>query len=344
LPIAGLVVALSSYAPAERCTVRLSPGGDVQRAIDRLPARTGGRVCLGPGDFRLRRFVSIRRHGVTLSGEGPKTILRLDAGVDSPVIVIGDHARETPRYATAHVTIERLAVVGGGSGGSETHREWPYLTNSGVVVRSGRNVTIRDLDVSRCRSACILTEKETRDVAIEGNRIAGSVWDGISLNRTARARLAGNVVRDNGAAGITVEHLVDSLIRSNLVIANRTHGIYLSDSYRNRFLDNHVGDNVLSGVFLTCAVRVRTPPVACWRDSMSQANAFARNRFARNRVAFTAAPDAAATCRGRRFVPNRSRDDVFAGNPRYEPGPAEYGRCLVFADGPLTRRARAASR
>jgi parallel beta-helix repeat protein len=330
-----LLVCLGSVPVAAgssgRCTARLTPRDDLQRAIDRLPpSRAPARVCLAAGEFTLRRFLSIRRDGVTLRGQGASTVLRLDDGIESPVVVIGDYEHETPRRPTANVTIERLRIVGGGRGGSELHPEHRYMTNSAIVVRGGRNVAIRDVTVGACRSACILTERDTRGVAIERNHIADSVWDGISFNRTRGAHVVGNVIRDNTAAGITAEHLEDSVVERNVIEANKTHGIYLADSRRNRFADNRFVDNVLSGIFLTCAVRERTAAVTCWTNSMSQGNDFARDEVAGNRVGFTVAPNAAANCSAAGFVPNRSRGDRFARNPRDESYPAAYGRCLVF--------------
>lgn len=290
-------------------------------------------MCLAAGEFRLRRFLSIRRDSVTLRGENSATTLRLDEGVESPVVVVGDHERATPRGPTADVTIERLRIVGGGPGGREHAPDRPYLTNSAVVVRAGRRIVLRELHVTGCRSACLLTERDTRDVAIEGNHVEGSVWDGISLNRTIRARLTGNVVRGNTAAGITAEHLEDGVIEGNVLEGNKTHGVYLADSYRNRFAGNRLVDNVLSGVFLTCSVRDRAPVVRCWQDSMSQGNVFARNELAGNRVGFSVAPDAVADCTPRGFVPNRSVGDRFVRNPRDEPYPEGRGHCLEFEAG-----------
>jgi parallel beta-helix repeat protein len=251
LPFLPGPVAVGSEASRE-CTITLSPGTDLQRAIDAIP--TNGKpasVCLAAGEFRLRRFVSLERDDTMLRGEGTATVLRLDEGTESAVIVVGDHRQATPRLPVSGVTIERLRIVGGGSGGREYHPEHAYLTNSAVVVRAGRAVVLRDLEVTGCRSACLLTEFDTRDVSITGNRVGGSVWDGISLNRTTRARLVENVIRGNTASGITTEHLEDSVVEGNVVSGNRTHGLYLSDSHRNTFTRNRFAENVLSGVFLT---------------------------------------------------------------------------------------------
>jgi parallel beta-helix repeat protein len=330
-------LAVSARTPAPTvavgdCTKTLSAGADLQQAIDAIAA--GGRtatLCLGPGEFPLRHLVVIGRDGLTLRGEGSSTVLRLEKGAASPVIVIGDFAHEIPRRAISSVTVERLRVVGGGAEGSEFLAGHPFLSNSAIVVRRGQTIVLRDLEITACRSACILTEHDSRNVSIERSSVSGSVWDGISLNRTAHARLVGNTIRDNTAAGITAEHLVDSVIRDNTLADNRTHGVYLSDSYRNTVAGNRFSANVVSGVFLTCAVHDHSP-VRCWRDSMSRSNVFERNEFIGNRVGYMIGADDVANCTMQGFVPNLSCGDAFSRNPPESSDAARYGRCVRFSD------------
>ncbi len=324
------------------CTVRASAGDDLQRAVDGSAAR--GRtatVCLDAGEFRLRRFLSIARDGIVLRGEGDATVLRLEDGTESPVIVVGDWERKAPRRATSNVTIENLRIAGGGRDGGEGFPGHPYLTNSAVVVRGGRNIAIRNTSITACRSACVLTELDTRRVTIEHDDISGAVWDGIALNRTSRARVVGNRIHDNTAAGISTEHLEDSVVQNNVVSDNRTHGLYLSDSYRNTITGNRFTGNVLSGVFLTCAVRHRGEVVQCWKDSMSGANVFARDQFVGNRVGYMVGADTAANCARRSFTPNLTHGDVFVRNPRQDPRATAFGRCVLPAR-PASARARGA--
>jgi hypothetical protein len=310
------------------CSVRLVPGDDVQAAIDRV-APSRGTVCLGAGEFRLRRFLSIAADGVALRGEGPATVLRLDDGVQSAVVVVGDHRARVPARPVEDVAIERLRIVGGGPGGDESSSEFPYLTNSAVVIRTGHRIALRELDVSACRSACVLTERDTRDVVIEDSTIGPSVWDGIAFNRTRGARVVGNTIHDATAAGITAEHLEDALIERNLVRHNGSHGIYLADSYNNEVRDDGFEDDVDAGVFLTCSVRDRDPGrVRCWDGSMSQGNTFEHNAFVRNRRAYVVAADAAASCRAPGFVHNVSRGDDFGG-AAVDQDVARFGVCLV---------------
>jgi parallel beta-helix repeat protein len=339
-----VLACLSILRPAcaeqrDRCGFRPHPGDDLQQAID--VAANGRRpiVCLGPGEFLLRRFLSIRHDGTVLRGAGVSTVLRLEEGTESPVVVVGEWEERVPRRATSNVTIESLRIVGGGERGSEVLPGHPYLTNSAVVVRTGRNVTVRNASITACRSACVLTELDTRRVTIEHDDISGSVWDGIALNRTTRARIVGNTIHDNTAAGISTEHLEDSVVETNVVSHNRTHGIYLSDSYRNTIADNRFIGNVLSGVFLTCAVESHEPAVQCWKDSMSAGNELERNQFVGNRVGYMVGGNASASCARRNFTPNVSGGDLFVRNPRQDPRANEFGVCLRYVR-PATARAR----
>lgn len=315
------------HAGAAPCDVKVEPGHDVQAAIDDLAG--SGTVCLAAGDFRLPGPLTITRDGVTLRGAGPSTTLRLADGVQTPVVIVGDHRRQVPERPTADATLEDLRVVGAGAGGTEFHAAFPYLSNSAVVVRAGVRTTLRDLEISGCRSACVVTEHDTRDLVIEGCRITESTWDGIALNRTTGARITDNTIASNTAAGITAEHLEDSVVARNVVRDNHAHGVYLSDSYRNRFRDNAFEGNTNAGIFLTCAVRIHDPGrVRCWDRSMSAGNTFEGDVFARNRRTFIVAADAAADCRAPGFVPNVARGERYEGGPHVDEDPARFGPCL----------------
>jgi parallel beta-helix repeat protein len=319
-----------SAGGGDGCTRTVAPGADLQQALDSLGSDhdAPATLCLSAGEFRLPGFLSITHDGVRLRGDGPATVLRLEDAVESPVIVIGDHRHQVPTHVVADVLVERLRIVGNGDAGREAHPVHPYLTNSAVVVRSGQSITLRELDVSACRSACVLTEYQTRDVTIERNSIGGSTWDGISLNRTAAARVVDSIIRDNRAAGITAEHLEDSVIERNAITGNRSHGVYLADSYHNRFSGNRLARNTNAGVFLTCSVRHRDPgPVLCWDASMSADNTFDGNEFVANRLGYIVAADAAANCKSGAAL-NVSRADRFLDNPPVEQNGARDGDCL----------------
>ncbi|MFA9438297.1 nitrous oxide reductase family maturation protein NosD [Uliginosibacterium sp. sgz301328] len=323
--------AAPTAAPTTDCTVNVAPGADIQAAIDGLP-RDGSRavVCLSRGEYSVQRFVAIERDNTTLRGEGVETIVRLAPGVQSSVLLVGDYRQAQPAHVTRHVTIERMLLEGNGDQGGEFDPQYAYLTNSGVTVRSGQDIIIRELTVNNCRSAGILTEYSSANVLIQGNTVYGAIWDGISLNRALRTQVIGNTLAGNHAAGITTENLQDSEIRDNVLRNNGSHGIYLADAYRNEVSGNTFLHNGGSGVFITCSIRTRDP-VRCWDNSMSSNNRFQSNTFAGNQYGYSVAPDDAANCKPSDVRANASLGDAFR-DDNHEPSWDRYGRCLVYND------------
>lgn len=321
---------LSPTADAAACTLRLKPGAVLQAALDRLPADKPATVCLAAGEYPLAHALEIRRDGLSLRGAGARTVLRLREGTREPVIVIGDAHNEVPPQPIRAVQLQALRVIGADSDGEFT-ADRPWLSNSAIVVRRGENIVLRQLEVSSCRSACILTERDTRGVRIEDSEISGSVWDGLSFNRSAQILVRGNRIHGNRAAGITVEHLEDSQIENNRIEANGSHGIYLSDAWRNQFRGNQFVGNRNAGVFLTCSVRYHEPErVQCWDNSMSQGNVFEHNRFSHNEHGYDVGADDAANCAKPEFAPNIWRDND-SDVPNRDPQPQRFGICTRSA-------------
>lgn len=325
---AGVLLCAMSPGAFAACTTRLAAGAGLQQAFNALPADgKPATLCLAAGEYRLQRLVAIRRDHLLLRGAGDATMLRMQDGVAQSllVVVVGDELNEQPARTVRDVSIEKLRLVGAAAE-HEFMPERPWLSNSGIIVRGGENIRLRALSLSACRSACILTERGSRQVTIDNNRVSGAVWDGVSFNRSAGIRLGNNDIRGNVAAGITAEHLEDSEIRGNIVSGNGSVGIYLSDSLRNRFVGNTVSDNLKAAIFLTCAVRFRKPqPVQCWDNSMSQGNVFERNELTLNPYGYTVGADDAANCAKPQWQANIWRDNR-SDAPNLDPQPERFGR------------------
>ncbi|KLD74552.1 hypothetical protein Y886_31885, partial [Xanthomonas hyacinthi DSM 19077] len=267
--------------------------------------------------------------GLRLRGQGDATVLHMQDGVQQPVIVVGDYQNERPQRPIRDVTVEQLQIVGG-SADKEFMPERPYLSNSLVVVRAGQNIRLSGLRVSKCRSACLLSEYDSRDLLIERNDVSAAIWDGVSFNRTAKVKLIDNYIHDNVAAGITTEHLEDSEIRNNRLERNGSQGVYLADARRNLFVGNQFTDNKGAGIYLACSIRQRTPEILCWDNSMSQDNTFEHNSFQGNPYTYTIGVDRAANCSGADFRQNLWRKNNQADASGVDIQPERYGRCMRF--------------
>ncbi|WP_115720036.1 right-handed parallel beta-helix repeat-containing protein [Gallaecimonas mangrovi] len=327
-----VVIALSVWGftlKADACNLTVEPGQSIQAAINNLPKDNSTQtICLAEGDFMLKHLLSIERSNVILKGKGDKTHLQLQDGVEEPVLVIGEYKVAQPRHAVSNITVENLRITGNKSQ-HEFMPSIPYLSNSGVVVRKGEHIALKDLTVATCRSACLLTEQHTKDVLIENSHISGAHWDGVSFNSTAQVTMRNNVVENNVAAAITAENVEDSKITGNQLSNNGSHGVYLSNSYRNLFANNNVRNNKLSGVFLTCAIRTRNP-VMCWDNSMSGDNTFKNNLFKGNSHSFSIGADTAANCAKPGFKVNVWENN--SSDSASQPYPQSFGRCTTGKD------------
>ncbi|HHW4678504.1 MAG TPA: right-handed parallel beta-helix repeat-containing protein [Xylella sp.] len=310
------------------CSAWVEPHQDLQQAIDTLRSDTHPAVlCLNKGEYRVDKLLHIGRDGVHLRGTGTDTVIRLKKDVQQPLIVIGDYQNQQPAKQIQNVVIERIRLIGATDVKHEFMPERPYLSNSVVVLRAANNVSLLDLKVSQCRSACLLSEYDSQTLNIERNDVSGATWDGVSFNRTAHVRLIDNVIHNNVAAGITTEHLEDSEIRGNRLEHNGSQGLYLADSRRNVFTGNRFISNKAAGVFLTCSIRYRTPEVLCWDNSMSQENVFEHNIFQSSPYTYTIGVDHAANCKASDFKPNVWRNNK-ADTLGFNPPSDVYGTCV----------------
>lgn len=319
-------LAFAAQAAATDCNVNVVPGQSIQKAIDQLPADGSSQtICLAKGAFTVDKLVSIRRDNVTIRGVGKDTQVRMKPGVQQPVFVIGDYQQAAPQQTVTNVTIEDM-TISGNVDGKEFMPELPYLSNSGVVVRRGEEIVMRDLFVSHCRSACLLTERQTKHVIIENNHVTKAQWDGVSFNSSSHIILRNNEVRDNVAAAVTAENVEDSVIENNVFNNNGSHGIYLSDSYRNTFHHNDISHNKLSAIFFTCAIKSHDP-FQCWPNSLASDNVVTENTMMGNTHSYSFGVDDQSNCKDPNWPKNRwFNNDSDA--PGKNPDPDYYGICI----------------
>ncbi|MED5523627.1 MAG: right-handed parallel beta-helix repeat-containing protein [Pseudomonadota bacterium] len=322
-----LWASLALAAPlAQACNQNVAPGQSIQAAIDALPKDNSPQtLCLQAGTYNIDGLLHIDRSNITLSGAGDASHIQMRDDVEQPVLVIGDYQHPEPQAAIRNVVIENLKLTGNHSA-KEFMPALPYLSNSVVIVRRGEQIVFRNLTLDRCRSACLLTERQSSNVRIEQNRITGAMWDGVSFNSTRFVVMRGNSVSHNVAAAITAENLEDSYISNNQLVDNGSHGAYLSNSYRNVFEDNTINNNKQAGIYLTCAIRTRSPLI-CWDNSMSADNTFKDNTLNDNTFGYAVGVDSAANCAKPGFKINVWKDNHSNGpNQQY---PALFGRCTT---------------
>jgi hypothetical protein len=206
------------------CTITVSPGGDIQAAIDALP-EAGGCVCLKTGIHTVPRGLSIARSNVKLVGECHGTIVRsLQQGA---VLMIGGTAaviegieismiafEQNPKGTTGAANV--FAVV------AATNVRRSAILDCGARSISGQlSIAIQlantpEFRIARCRIEAVTVaifasglqtgvifgpSLQTSAVFIDDNiidlgvDIANSLAFGIVLMQISRSRIAGNSLR-----------------------------------------------------------------------------------------------------------------------------------------------------
>jgi hypothetical protein len=159
------------------------------------------------------------------------------------------------------VDLNGHTVAGGGSGGGivigerVSHVE---VTNgsvrafgTGVDITGDRATDIRvhDLAVS-ANNIGVLVAGRVRDVAIDRNKIRGSLGTGIGIGQPARdVTIMDNHIIDNGGDGLRVGEDTVRAVRGNFVARNVSSGVVIVDSV-SEISENTLVDNGRYGLSL----------------------------------------------------------------------------------------------
>lgn len=216
------------------CSVVVSPGEDIQAAIDSLPDDVGGCVCLKPGEHVVSAMLTISTPNVTIHGECHGASVRLDGdgpvlrvertlGIEIHTIAFSHRSAEGGAGILEIVGSERVAVAA---------CEFSAIRGSGsagILLADATSVSIRDCHVAetvlgivmaaRCEDIIVADNSldlggEAFDaqmgiaapnaigaIVVTGNRVAGALT-GISLNDDPTGQIrsslaAGSLIADN---------------------------------------------------------------------------------------------------------------------------------------------------
>jgi Right handed beta helix region len=266
-----------------KATVHVAGGDErnINAAIAALPA-AGGVVTLGPGVFPLNRPVVIDRDGIELRGSDAGTVLRLAAGSNCPLVVIGSMATPT-RHRVRHILVQRLELDGnrgqqsqecyqGGSGvrGSE------LIRNNCVTVRGAEDVQLADLVTSRARSGGVVLEKSCRRILVLRLESFDNEFDGLAAYETEDSIFLQLNLHDNRCAALSFDwRFNNNLVAMSELARNGSQGVFMRDSVGNRFERVLIRDNGAQGIFLA-----ETPELAgtASRDNRFQAVTVTANK------------------------------------------------------------------
>jgi len=262
--VAGLVFL---QTPAVKPTVVHVPAGstgvEIQRALDSLP-QSGGEVALAAGIFEVAQPIVLQRDNQTLRGAGAATVLRLAAGANCPVIILGEPVNH-PRHMVSHLRVAGLAIDGnrlhqqqerwqGSGAGSQ-------IRNNGITVQTVGDSTVEQVTCSRCRSGGLVTTHVVRRLTVQDFTAFDNQFDGLACYQTEDCRFTRLYLHDNPGAGISLDLAFNHNVISNAVLTANDLGIFMRASRNNQFLNVTIRDSHQYGVFLA---QTETPTARGW--------------------------------------------------------------------------------
>lgn len=254
--------------PGTYGTYRVNPGGDVQGSVDLASHNGGGEIVLSAGTYTLTKCIHIQASNIALRGEGTgATTLVLADGVQQSNIVVGPIAPMNPDQdptvqPVRNVIIENMTIDGNNAGQPTENWAAPYqyINISGITIRFGQSVTVRNVIVKRGRSAGVLVEKSTDGFTLDRVEASESTFDGFSCNKSYHGLVVHSRFRQNMAAGITATcDCSDTVFSNNETSSNGSDGFFLAEAHRNVISDNVISGNADTGIYMKgpdCGVTV----------------------------------------------------------------------------------------
>jgi hypothetical protein len=262
---AGLVALLGSAgAPGETVTVYARTGTDIQNAIDSLPPAGGKVSIIATAAVVVSQSIVIDRDNVTVAGEGTDaTLLRLKAGANVPVFVVGQSAAQ-PTMARSNIHITDLTINGKRKKQtSEVDPNNPALRNNGISLRKVESCSVQRVKVLNCASGGLVTELGCRRMAVRQFESRGNQFDGLAAYETEDSTFAGLYLHDNGAAGLSFDiRFNHNVVADSIIASNATVGVFMRDARDNLFHGLQVRASGQHGLFLAQVDTDTTKPAA----------------------------------------------------------------------------------
>jgi parallel beta-helix repeat protein len=245
-------VARASAVSADGCQFIRDQLADPSVLVAVVPA--GTYVCAKP--------IIMSRSGTTLRGQGRPT-LKLADHAESPLLVLGgldDDSQGVPTPVTG-LLVEGLSLDGNRAnqsgecwGGPCDSGGTTAVRNSGLTIRGVKASTVRDVWITGARSGGLVTERNSAAIHVQGLKVQGSFFDGLSANWTRDSVFEDLDLSDNGYAGLTMDTLViGNVFRDGVISDNHDVGIFLRRANSNRFEGLTVTGNHSDGVYLSDA-------------------------------------------------------------------------------------------
>lgn len=227
-----------------------STGADIQKALDELP--DGGEVRLPAGTYHVSEPIVLRHDHQTLRGAGFSTVLLLADHANCPVVILGSPIQ--PRtQATSDVHLSDVLIDGNRTKQSSefwrSARDGSFINNNGVAIWDVTDATVERVTCCHCRSGGLVMA-ETRRIAIQNFSAFDNEYDGLACYSTEDSRFSDLNLRDNLAAGISLDLSFNHNVIACATMSGNDLGVFMRASRNNLFQSMTIDRCHRYGVFM----------------------------------------------------------------------------------------------
>jgi len=227
-------------------------GADIQKALNLLPP-IGGAVVLPAGIFTISQPIVLQRDNQTLRGAGAGTILRLAAGSDCPVIILGQPLNR-PKFTVRYLCVADLQIDGNRHQQSrelwKLSGEGSEIRNNGITIQRVRDSVVQDVTCAQCRSGGLVTSRDVRNLTVRKLNSYDNEFDGLACYETRHSSFTDLYLHDNPCAGISLDLAFNDNIISNACLVGNNLGVFMRESRDNQFFNVTIQNSQHFGVFM----------------------------------------------------------------------------------------------
>ncbi|MDL4772337.1 right-handed parallel beta-helix repeat-containing protein [Actinomadura xylanilytica] len=199
------------------------------------------------GAGTVLRGIGVRRYATALPQMGSVKVVAPNVTVEN--IAVTDSATTGLSVLAGSARVQQVTTTGSGmlgvhanyaddlrlKGVRSTHNNVEHFKYSpvsgGIKVTRSRGVTVTGSLTADNFGKGLWLDESVYDITLTGNRVARNADHGIALELSAKAVVAGNVVRDNGGTGLKVNNTSDVQIWNN-TFARNARGVHLVQDKR----------------------------------------------------------------------------------------------------------------
>ncbi|RZA07068.1 MAG: hypothetical protein EOP11_08720 [Proteobacteria bacterium] len=229
---------------------------------ERLSRATAGEtVSIPSGAFTCDEPIVLNRDGVSLRGATrDSTTLRLAAGANSPLIILGN-LQNAPALVrdigVSNLTLDGnmdqqpTECWGGDCGGNPLDNGRNDIRNNAITVRGAINAKIANVRAFNARSGGLVTERGTRGLRVANFEAHDNFFDGLAGYDTEGSLFSGIYLHHNHYAGISVDrNFSRNQFEDVLIVKNGDVGIFARWGEENSFSRLVVQANGSHGIYL----------------------------------------------------------------------------------------------